>query len=73
MPSMPHHSPPAPVTLDDLRAIYGARWEIIGRPAGLPIVTAEHCSGDGRRVRYIVAHSAAELAGKLETAGTVEP
>jgi hypothetical protein len=73
MPSMPHNSPPAPVTLADLRRLYGADWEITERPAGMLVVTAEHRSGDGRSVRYLVAHSVAELAAKLETAGTVEP
>jgi hypothetical protein len=37
------------------------------------VLTAEHKSGDGRHIRFLVAHSAAELAVKLETAGTVEP
>ena len=73
MPSMPHNPPAAPVTLADLRHLYGRDWEITERPAGVPIVTAEHRSGDGRSVRYIVAHSVRELAGKLATAGTVEP
>ena len=36
-------------------------------------MSAEHRSADGRAVRYLVAHSVAELAGKLETGGTVEP
>ncbi len=34
---------------------------------------AEHRSQDGRSIRVLVAHSLAELAAKLETAGTVEP
>jgi hypothetical protein len=73
MPSMPHESPPAPVTLADLRERYGDLWEITERPAGMLVITAEHRSGDGRSVRYLVAHSVAELAAKLKTAGTVEP
>lgn len=60
------------ITIDGLRAKYPG-WEIIARPAGLPVVTAEHKSGGGRHIRFLVAHSAAELAVKLETAGTVEP
>jgi hypothetical protein len=35
--------------------------------------TAEHHSPDGRHIRYIVPHSAEELAAKLATAETVEP
>ncbi len=65
--------PPAPVTLDDLVHRYGGAWEIQCSPGGLPVVTAEHRSGDGRSIRYLVAHDIAGLAAKLETAGTVEP
>ena len=72
----PHHhqsSLAAPVTLDDLRARYGDDWEIRFRPAGIPVVTAEHRSGDGRHIRYLVTHSVAELAVKLDSATVVEP
>ena len=62
-----------PVTLDDLRARYGESWEIRFRPAGIPVVTAERCSPDGRHVKFIVTHSVAELAVKLATAGTAGP
>jgi len=52
---------------------YLGRWKIGANPGGLPAWTAQHCSPDGRHIRYIVAHSPEELAGKLETAETVEP
>ncbi len=52
---------------------YLGRWKIGANPGGLPVWTAEHRSPDGRHIRYIVAHSPEELAGKLETAETVEP
>jgi hypothetical protein len=64
--------PSGPVTLTVLVRRYGDSWEIIEH-SGLHIVSAEHRSGDGRHIRYLVAHSAAELAGKLETAELVEP
>jgi hypothetical protein len=52
---------------------YLGRWKIGANPGGLPVWTAEHCSPDGRHIRYIVAHSAEELAAKLESAETVGP
>jgi hypothetical protein len=76
MPSIPQehrqHHDPARVTLDSLRRQYGSAWEILVH-LDSRIVSAEHRSGDGRAVRYLVAHSVTELAAKLETAGTVEP
>jgi hypothetical protein len=81
MPSVPddhqpHHdipsAGPAAVTLASLRDRYGSDWEILIH-LDSAIVSAEHRSADGRAVRYLVAHSVAELAGKLETASTVEP
>jgi hypothetical protein len=81
MPSVPddhqqrHNTPPAgsaAVTLTSLREQYGSDWEILVH-LDSSIVSAEHRSADGRAVRYLVAHSVAELAGKLETASTVEP
>jgi len=86
MPSVPddhqqrHDTPPgtstppdpAAVTLGGLREQYGDDWEILVH-LDSAIVSAEHRSADGRAVRYLVAHSVAELAGKLSTAGTVEP
>jgi hypothetical protein len=84
MPSVPddhqqrHDTPPgtppdpAAVTLADLRDRYGSDWEILIH-LDSAIVSAEHRSADGRAVRYLVADSVAELAGKLETASTVEP
>jgi hypothetical protein len=39
----------------------------------LDVWTAVHRSPDSRHIRVIVAHTAAELAAKLETAGVVEP
>ena len=76
MPTIPddhqQRHDPASVTLTSLREQYGGDWEILVH-LDSSIVSAEHRSADGRAVRYIVAHSLAELAGKLETAGTVEP
>ncbi len=66
---LPHHDREA---LAALRSGFGA-WDIQFRPGGLPVFTAERKSGDGRSIRYLVAHSPAELAAKLETAGTVAP
>jgi hypothetical protein len=65
-------SDPAAATLADLRDRYGSDWEILIH-LDSSIVSAEHRSADGRAVRYLVAHSVAELAGKLETTSTVEP
>jgi hypothetical protein len=81
MPTIPddhqqrHDTPPAghaAVTLASLREQYGDDWEILVH-LDSSIVSAEHRSADGRAVRYLVAHSVAELADKLSTAGTVEP
>ena len=58
--------------LDRLRADHPG-WEIHAHPLGLGLWSAEHRTPDGRHIRYIVAHSAEELAAKLETAKTVEP
>ena len=63
--------PPA-VTLTGLRNRYGHDWDILVH-LDESIVTAEHRSADGRAVRYLVAHTVAELAAKLESATTVEP
>ena len=62
----------AAVTLGGLRDRYGSDWEILVH-LDSAVVSAEHRSADGRVVRYLVAHSVVELAGKLETASTVEP
>lgn len=74
--SVPQEHQPQPaagkITLAGLREMYGSDWTILVH-LNEAIVSAEHRSGDGRAVRYLVAHSVAELAGKLETAGTVEP
>ena len=59
------------ITLAGLRAKY-AGWEILIHLDNA-IVSAEHRSAGGRAVRYIVAASVAEMAGKLETATVVEP
>jgi hypothetical protein len=59
--------------LADPLAPFRGRWHIAARPAGLDVWTAEWSSEDGRSVRYIVACSAAELAGKLRAAETAEP
>jgi hypothetical protein len=72
----PHHDPGQPaagsITVAGLREKYGSDWTILIHLES-SIVSAEHRSGDGRAVRYLVAHSVSELAARLETAGTVEP
>jgi hypothetical protein len=60
------------ITLAGLRNRYGDRWEILVH-LDSSVVSAEHRSADGRAVRYLVAHSVAELAAKLATAECVEP
>jgi hypothetical protein len=73
---LPHHDPGQPaagdIMLAGLREKYGSDWTILIH-LDSAIVSAEHRSGDGRAVRYLVAHAVAELAARLETAGTVEP
>lgn len=71
--SHPPTPPATPLPHDALLAAYAERWEIIERPGGLPVWSAERRSGDGRSVRYLVARSPRELAQKLETAEVVEP
>jgi hypothetical protein len=62
------------ITADtDPLAPFSERWAIAARPAGLPVWTAEQVSEDGRHIRYIVAPTAAELAGKLQAAELEEP
>ncbi len=63
-------TPPSDST--ELERLYGSRW-LIRLEHSLGVWSAEHRSADGRHIRVIVAHSAAELAGKLETAEVVEP
>ena len=75
MPSVPdqpspHHHPPQP-SLAELRRRFG-QWEIIENSL-LPSWTAEHRSADGRHIRVLVAHTASDLAAKLDMAETVEP
>ena len=73
MEDRPTTPQPAAVSIDDLRLRYGRDWEIQCSPGGLPVWTAEHRSGDGRSIRYLVGHTPAELIGRLETAELVEP
>lgn len=64
-------TPPArSVTLADLVRRYGDAWEIRQQSC---VWTAEYRSGDGRHIRYLAAHSLAEMAVKLGSASTVEP
>jgi hypothetical protein len=79
-PSAPHVPPvtPALINAPTAQAVaslvpYVGRWAINVFPGGLPVWTAEHHPPDGRHIRYVAAHSAEELAAKLETAETVEP
>jgi hypothetical protein len=53
------------ITFGDLRDAYGT-WQVDYNEY-LHVYTAEQ-SPDGRTIRYLVAHSVAEMAGKLETA-----
>lgn len=56
----------------ELRCRYGDAWAITEH-AELPVWTAEHRSGDGRRIRILVAHSPADLAAKIDLAGNIGP
>ncbi len=51
--------------LEQLRAGHPA-WTIDAHPLGLGLWRAEHRSADGRAVHYIVTHTGAELAARLE-------
>jgi hypothetical protein len=64
---------PADLAAVVLLAMYGGRWNIVARPGGLDVWSAERQSPDGRSIRYIVERSPGELAAKLETAEMVEP
>ena len=58
--------PKRPITtFGGLRDAYGT-WQVEYNEH-LHVYTAEQ-SPDGRTIRYLVAHSVAEMAGKLETA-----
>ena len=63
-------APPDPGA-DSLRERFGGRWQIELEDLG--VWSAVRRSADGRHIRCIVARTAAELVGKLETAETVEP
>jgi hypothetical protein len=64
--------PASIVTPDELVRRYGERWHITCDP---PYITweAERRSADGRHRRFLAAHSADELAGKLAAAEVTEP
>lgn len=51
---------------------FGSRWDI-RRELAVGIFSAERRSLDGRHIRFITAHSAAELAVKLDAAEVAEP
>jgi hypothetical protein len=63
---------PAPPDPGDLQRRFGERWQIELEHT-LGVWSAVRKSADGRHIRVIIGPSAAELAGKLETAETVEP
>jgi hypothetical protein len=48
-------------------------WQITIRPGGLDVITALWRSQDGRSQRYVVAHSAPELAERLQEIGRERP
>ncbi len=56
---------PVASLLDQLRAEHPG-WRIDAHPLGLGLWTAEHRSEDGRSVHYVVCHTGAELAARLE-------
>jgi hypothetical protein len=58
---------PVAVLLDEIRAAHPG-WTVAVHPLGLGLWTAEHRSDDGRSVHYIVCHTGAELAEKLDAA-----
>lgn len=69
-------TPPAPevaptaVTGRELAQRFGDRWQIGQERPG--VWSAERRSPDGHHIRFICAHSAAELAGKIEAAEAAE-
>ncbi len=65
-------APPAAADHEgELHRRFGDRWQI-EQPA-LGVWSATRRSTDGRRIRMIIAHGPAALAGKLETAETAGP
>lgn len=72
-PTSPASPAPSSLPPDALLAEYEDRWEILARPGGLDVWTAEHRSRDGRSIRYLVGRTPGELAGKLASAEVVEP
>jgi hypothetical protein len=69
-----HLSPAAGAPPDpsgELQRRFGVRWQIELEDLG--VWSAVRRSQDGRHIRCIIGRTAAELAGKLETAETVEP
>ncbi len=57
-----------PCRASALLAPFIPRWQIEAHPAGLDIWSATWRSEDGHHIRVLIAHSAAELAGKLDAA-----
>ena len=58
--------------LAELRQRY-PEWVIEYGASGLPILTAELRSEDGRSIHFLAGHTLDELAARLETATTVQP
>jgi hypothetical protein len=50
---------------DELRAAHPG-WDIAVHPLGTGLWRAEHRSDDGRSIHYVVTHTGAELAARLE-------
>lgn len=55
---------PVAAMLGQLRAEHPS-WTVDAHPLGLGLWTAEHRSGDGRGMHYIVCHTGTELAARL--------
>ncbi len=58
------HSSPLPSAPGELQRRYGERWKI-ALESSHGVWSAECRSADGRSIRVIIAHSAAEMIGKL--------
>ncbi len=59
------HSSPLPSAPAELERRYGERWKI-ALESSRGVWSAERRSADGKSLRVIIAHSAAEMIGKLE-------
>jgi len=59
------HPSPLPSAPAELQRRYGERWKI-ALESSCGVWSAERRSADGKSLRVIIAHSGAEMIGKLE-------